>query len=273
MSLVTLMTVLHLRGDEVKMPNSAQSGNSVGRSSHNRIPKVINYCWFGGKPLPRLSQKCIASWKRACPDYEIKRWDETNFDVHQHPFVASAYEAGAWAFVSDWARLKILYDEGGIYLDTDIKLLRSLDDFLDNECYIGVQQPARLCTTGLGFGCVKSSIVVKKMLEQYDGQVFSWERAKELACPWLNDKVVREFGYAGDGCGDVVRLNNVTVYPCRYFDPISTGSSRNLMCLETASVSLYADSWGDAKKRFQRALVNGIGVDRVFKIKEWLGRV
>lgn len=255
-----------------KMSNPAQPENSVGRSSCNRIPKVINYCWFGGKPLPRLSQKCIASWKRVCPDFEIKRWDETNFDVHQHPFVASAYEKKAWAFVSDWARLKILYDNGGIYLDTDIMLLRSLDDLLNNECYIGVQQPAQLCTTGLGFGSVKSSVAVKEMLSQYDGRVFSWEKAMELACPWLNDRVVREFGYRGDGSGDVAHLDNLTVYPCRYFDPISTGSSKNLMCDESISVCLYANSWGDAKKRFRRAVINKIGVERVSRIKEWLGR-
>lgn len=254
------------------MTNLKQERTLGEHSACQKIPKVIHYCWFGGKPLPRLTQKCIASWKRVCPDYGIKRWDETNFDVRQHSFVASAYEAKAWAFVSDWARLKILYDNGGIYLDTDIKLIRSLDDLLDSECYIGVQQPARLCTTGLGFGCVESSVVVKEMLAQYDGLVFSWEKSKELACPWLNDRVVRKFGYSGDGSGEVMRLEKLTVYPCRYFDPISTGSAQNLMCPETVSMSLYADSWGNAKERFRRAAINGIGVDRVSKIKEWLGR-
>ena len=89
------------------------------------IPKIIHYCWFGGKELPIEVKKCIASWRKMCPDYEIIRWDESNFDVGQHPFVREAYKAKAWAFVSDYARLKVVYDNGGIYLDTDVETLRN----------------------------------------------------------------------------------------------------------------------------------------------------
>ena len=85
------------------------------------IPKIIHYCWFGGNPLPTDVKRCIESWKKMCPDYEIKRWDESNFDVNAHPFTKAAYEAKAWAFVSDYARLKVVCDNGGIYLDTDFK--------------------------------------------------------------------------------------------------------------------------------------------------------
>lgn len=91
------------------------------------IPKVIHYCWFGNNPLPNDVKKCIKSWEKYCPDYEIKRWDEHNFDVYQNEFIKSAYDAKAWAFVSDYARLKIIYDEGGIYLDTDVELQKNLD--------------------------------------------------------------------------------------------------------------------------------------------------
>lgn len=234
------------------------------------IPKIIHYCWFGGKPLPRTARRCLASWKKMCPDYEIKRWDESNFDVRQNPFVSSAYDAGAWAFVSDWARLKIVYDYGGVYLDTDVELLKSLDGLLDNPCYIGVQQPARLCTTGLGFGAAKASPVVQEMLAQYDGLQFSWNVSKKLACPYLNDKVVRARGYDGDGGGEVVSLDGLTVYPCRYFDPISTGDAPNMMCGDTISKSLYAHSWGSGKERLRRSLVNMIGTDRAQAIKKWL---
>ncbi len=90
------------------------------------IPKMIHYCWFGGKPLPKDVLDCIKTWKKYCPDYEIKRWDESNFDVNSHPFMKAAYEAKAWAFVSDYARLKVVYDNGGIYLDTDVELLKNL---------------------------------------------------------------------------------------------------------------------------------------------------
>lgn len=233
------------------------------------IPKVIHYCWFGGKPLPYAARKCLKSWKKQCPDFEIKRWDETNFDVNQHPFVKSAYEAKAWAFVSDWARLKIVYDEGGVYLDTDIELIKPLGPLLENnECYIGVQQSERLCTTGLGFGAVKASPVIEKMLSMYNGLEFTWESASELACPKLNDTVVRSLGFRGDGSGDVARFDGLTVYPCRYLDPIAPGNLQNLTCDDTVSISLYANSWGGASARFKRAVISAIGCERVEKIKK-----
>lgn len=103
------------------------------------IPKVIHYCWFGGKPIPNDVKKCINSWKKKCPDYEIKCWNESNFDVNAHPFTKAAYEAKAWAFVSDYARLKVVYDHGGIYLDTDVELLKNLDFLLKYDFYIGIE--------------------------------------------------------------------------------------------------------------------------------------
>lgn len=235
--------------------------------NNNVIPKVIHYCWFGGKPLPKLAKKCIFSWKKYCPDYEIKRWDESNFDVYQAPFIASAYDAKAWAFVSDWARLKVVSDEGGIYLDTDVELLKPLDFLLDNLCYIGVQQAGRLCNTGLGFGAVRASTVVQLMLAQYDDLEYRPEVSSQIACPWLNDRVIRELGYEGDGAGDPMRLPGVTVYPSRYFDPISTGNSDNLLGPDTVSVHLYAASWTSPAGRAKRTLANAIGIERVDAIK------
>lgn len=158
------------------------------------IPKIIHYCWFGGKPLPKDVLDCIKTWEKYCPDYEIKRWDESNFDVNSHPFMKAAYEAKAWAFVSDYARLKVVYDNGGIYLDTDVELLKKPDFLLENQCYIGIQQPESLCTTGLGFGAQKSSPVVQKMMECYDSISFTDQKKSTFACPWLNDKVIRSFG-------------------------------------------------------------------------------
>ena len=236
------------------------------------IPKVIHFCWFGGKPLPKLANKCIASWKKYCPDYEIKRWDESNFDVHQAPFIASAYDAKAWAFVSDWARLKIVFDEGGVYLDTDVELLKPLDPLLDNLCYIGVQQAGHLCTTGLGFGAAKASPVVQQMLAQYDTLQYMPEVASQIACPWLNDRVIRKIGYGGDGTGDPTRLPGDTVYPSRYFDPISTGDSENLLGPDTVSVHRYAASWTSPMGRAKRAFANAIGIERVDAIKRQIRR-
>ena len=100
------------------------------------IPKKIHYCWFGGNPLPETVQRCINSWRKFCPDYEIIEWNESNYNIHKIPFIAEAYDAKKYAFVSDYARLDIIYNEGGIYLDTDVELIRSLDTLLSNNSFI-----------------------------------------------------------------------------------------------------------------------------------------
>ena len=103
------------------------------------IPKIIHYCWFGGNPLPELAVKCIESWKKYCPDYEIKRWDESNFDLNCCDYVKEAYRAKKWAFVSDYARFKVLYDEGGLYFDTDVELIKPIDDIIERGPFMGAE--------------------------------------------------------------------------------------------------------------------------------------
>ena len=118
------------------------------------IPKKIHYCWFGGNPLPELAIKCLESWKKYCPDYEIIEWNETNFNLDSCEYVREAYQAKKWAFVSDYARLKVVYDNGGIYLDTDVELIKSLDRLLKNKSFFGTETTG-VVATGLGFGAEK----------------------------------------------------------------------------------------------------------------------
>ena len=135
------------------------------------IPKVIHYCWFGGNPLPELAIRYIDSWRQRCPDYEIKKWDETNFDVYSCDFVKEAYESKKWAFVSDYARLWIVFNYGGVYLDTDVELVKSLDELLDNKCFLGAETTGQV-NTGLGFGAEKNNVVVKLLLNEYNNRHF-----------------------------------------------------------------------------------------------------
>ena len=135
------------------------------------IPKVLHYCWFGGAPKPKNIQNCIRSWKKYCPDYEIIEWNEQNFDVSQSLYTRQAYDARRWAFVADYARLKILYEQGGIYMDTDVELLRPLDDLLAYPAFFGFQHNNEVAT-GLGFGAEAHSPVVKALLDDYDGLPF-----------------------------------------------------------------------------------------------------
>ena len=129
------------------------------------IPKIIHYCWFGRNPKPELAVKCIKSWKKRCPDYEIIEWNEDNFDISSCPlYVRQAYEAKKWAFVSDYVRLKVVYDEGGVYLDTDVELKKGLDALLAYDAYFGFEDGTHV-NTGLGFGAVKGAPILKEMMQ------------------------------------------------------------------------------------------------------------
>ena len=234
------------------------------------IPKVIHYCWFGGKNIPAEVKKCIRSWEKYCPNYKIIRWDETNIDVNCHPFMKAAYEAKAWAFVSDYARLKIVYENGGIYLDTDVELLKSLDVLLENKCFLGIQQSEKLCATGLGFGAVKASSVIFRLLQIYDEVRYSSDKQIEIACPYLNTKVLREVNY--HYTDEIWKNEEMTVYPCRYFDPLAPGDSKNLMCNDTISIHHYSMTWLSKKKQIKRRLICFLGEQRIDKIKNILRR-
>lgn len=233
------------------------------------IPKVIHYCWFGNNPLPFEVKKCINSWKKICPDYEIRRWDETNFDVYQNDFIKSAYGSKAWAFVSDYARLKIVYDEGGIYLDTDVELKKSLDELRKNEGFFAIQQEGHYCNTGLGFGAKKENEIVKTMLDLYDDLIYSEENKFSIACPYLNTKALEKYGY--NYSDDVIVIHNNLVLPPRFMDPIAPGKNKeNLLCNDTVSIHHYSASWMDDKTVRRRKIIRIIGEKRIYKIKKIL---
>lgn len=134
------------------------------------IPKIIHYCWFGGAPLPPSVQRCIDSWKKFCPEYEIMEWNEGNFDVGQYPYAREAYEAGKWAFVSDMARLCALIRYGGVYMDTDMELLAPVDGFLGFEGVLGFEAEERV-SSGL-IACVPGYPLIQSWLDSYEGDHF-----------------------------------------------------------------------------------------------------
>ena len=234
------------------------------------IPRIIHYCWFGENPLPKDVKKCIESWKKYAPEYEIIEWNESNFDVNSHPFTKAAYEAKSWAFVADYARLKVVYDNGGMYFDTDVELLKNPDFLLQNKCYIGVQQGAHLCTTGLGFGAVKFSPIVQKMMNKYDTLEFAIESKEKFACPYLNNSVLAELGYQYSE--KIWRHPLVTVYPCTFFDPIAPGDSQYLLGPDTVSIHHYAASWTGKTNQLKRKLFRFIGNENIYKLKKVLKR-
>ena len=230
------------------------------------IEKKIHYCWFGGKELPKHVKKCIDSWKYNCFDYEIIKWDENNFDINCHEFVKEAYKNKAWAFVSDYARLKIIYENGGIYLDTDVEVLKSFDSLLNNDCYFGQQQDGNYIATGLGFGAIKGIKIIKEMMDIYDNIVFNNEKRGEFACPKLNTPIIKKYGeYSKNDISEI--CGNIKIYPPKFFDPLAPGKTKNLLCDETYSIHHYNASWTEYNNRFKRKIINLIGQQRINKMK------
>lgn len=234
------------------------------------IEKKIHYCWFGGKELPKDAKKCIKSWKNKCPDYEIVKWDESNFDINCCEFVKEAYKNKAWAFVSDYARLKIIYEFGGIYLDTDVEILKNFDDLLESDCFLAQQQDGHYIATGLGFGASKGNYIIKEMLDCYNSIIFKNDRRDDFACPILNTSIIKKHcEYSND---DISIINdNVRIYPPKFFDPLAPGQTKNLMCEETYSIHHYNASWTSVGNRIKRKIIQFIGQDKIVLFKEKKG--
>lgn len=240
------------------------------------IPNKIHYCWFGGKELPADVKRCIESWKKYMPDAEIIRWDENNYDVNWLPYSEEAYEKKKFAFVSDVARLKIIYDEGGIYLDVDVELLKSFEQLRNCNMFCGFQTEAAdgkfYINTGLGFGARKSNVLVKKMLDDYKNThfVLSSGEMDLTSCPIRNSKVLEKEGFL---------LNNTrqemaegTVFPSDYFCPMDEKSGRINYSSNTYSIHHFSASWlslGGLIKKKVRML---IGIERWNGIKRLLKR-
>ncbi len=226
------------------------------------IPKTIHYCWFGRNKKSRLIEKCIESWHRYCPDYEIIEWNEDNFDINICPYVTQAYEQKKWAYVSDYARFYILNEYGGIYLDTDVELLKPLDDLLENDSFAGFASDD-IVATGLIFACNKNNWLCKSVLKSYDGEEFVWDNPdKILAIGRRVTKILTDSGLKTDGTMQTV--NSTVIYPKEYFNP-TDGDMRIKASDKAYSVHHYAATWFPAHKRFLNSIKRFIGSDNMKK--------
>ncbi len=207
------------------------------------IPKVIHYCWFGRGPLPDLAKKCINSWKKYCPDYEIVEWNEDNYDINKNQYMKEAYEAKKWAFVSDYARLDIIYSYGGIYLDLDVELLKPLDDLLCLSGFFGTEQTGYI-NTGIGFGSEKSNKLVQMMLEEYSNISFAFgEQIYDLTpCPKRNTLSINKLGFKYSA-KKLWKYENNIVFPPRFFCPINYETNEITITEDTYSIHLFNASW------------------------------
>ena len=227
------------------------------------IPKIIHYCWFGGKPLDEMAQKCINSWKIYFPEYEIIQWNEKNFDITQMDFMEKAYKDEKWAFVSDVVRLIVIYKFGGVYFDTDVEVISEYSDILKENTsgFLGIEK-LNVVSTGLGYGAVPAHPFIKALINIYEKIDYDEyvKHLEKIACPVLTTKLLVENGYIiedriQDCCG-------FTIYPSDYFSPIDYKTGKMKKTQNTHSIHWYNVSWNT--EQMKRAHIIEQRLYRVF---------
>ncbi len=237
------------------------------------IPKKIHYFWFGGNEKPKSVVKCIDSWKKHCPDYEIIEWNENNFDIHCMPFVEQAYDAKKYAFVSDVARLIVVYEQGGIYMDTDVEVIKPLDDLLKNKAYMGFENDKNVAS-GLGFGSEAGVEFFKEHIDEYKDEVFINEDGSlnMLGCPRVATRLLEKKGIELNGKEQII--DDVRIYPAEYFNPYDSITGVLKKTPNTYSIHWYDASWSDTSQsrlKINRFIRRIFGVNSIQKIKKLLG--
>ncbi|MCR5522215.1 MAG: glycosyl transferase [Clostridia bacterium] len=241
------------------------------------IPKTIHYCWFGGKPLPELAQKCIASWKKYCPDYEIIEWNESNFDFSECNYAREAYEAKKWAFITDYVRLKVLYENGGIYMDTDVEVLKPLDSLLQYEAVSGFESETQI-PTGL-IACREGLPIIGELLQEYDNIHFK----KDDGTLDLMTNVIRitntllKYGLKQNNT--LQTINGFTLLPKDYLCPKDLETGIITITDNTLTIHHFDGSWLPEEekyidslyrkysKKFPNKTAHRIAVAKVFTAK------
>lgn len=233
------------------------------------IPKVIHYCWFGGKPLPRLAVKCKRSWEKFFLGYEIKEWNERNFDVDAHPYTKYCYERGLWAYLSDFVRLAVVEREGGLYFDTDVEVVRFPGEILEeSSAFFGWETPEYI-NTGLGFAAEAHHPAIKAMLAMYDGLVVDERYVFECmqGCPKLNTEALVAYGLQRDGTKQVVC--DALILPMEHLCPFNDVTGELKKTDKTIAIHWFSKSphgrWAAWRAKFTRPLHRWFGVNVIRK--------
>lgn len=243
------------------------------------IPKVIHYCWFGRNPLPPLAIKCIASWKKYFPDYEIKEWNEDNFDVNILPYTRDAYQAKKYAFVSDYARFWVLYYYGGVYFDTDVEVIRPMDDLLAKGGFMGCEIDRKVnysVAPGLGIAVEAYHPIYKQLLDQYASRSFYLENGNMdlTTVVRITTDVLLKNGLRP--CADIQSVQGIIIYPVDYFNPWNDALGKMQKTRNTRSVHWYAKTWMDKEcvvwKWIKRIGHRIVGIETTLLIKSYLNK-
>lgn len=224
------------------------------------IPKVIHYCWFGGNELPESALNCIESWKKYCPDYEIKEWNESNFDINSCAYVKEAYEAKRWAFVSDYARFKILYENGGVYFDTDVELIRPIDDMIARGSFMGAENTVSgkkgnlMVNPGLGVAVAPKDALYRELTEAYHTRHFmkadgslNLKTVVAYTTELLKKKGLEERN-------EIQEVAGIYVYPKEFFCPMDYETGELSVTEQTRSIHHYSATWHSKTEEYAMTL-------------------
>lgn len=213
------------------------------------IPKIIHYCWFGPNPIPETEKKCIASWKRFFPDYDFKFWNEKTFDLDSAPlFAKQAYEHKRFAFVSDYVRVKVLHDFGGLYFDSDLEVLKGFDVVLKNNFnFLGFETKAHLGTAVMGF-CPRHKIL-REFLDYYENHPFLDEKGRmnNIANVTILTDILTPLGLISDG--SFQQVDDIYIYNREWFYPKKISNTEFCYTNETIAVHRCSNSWMTEKQR------------------------
>lgn len=221
-----------------------------------KIPKIIHYSWVGGAVKPASVLHCIESWKRYCPDYEIREWNETNYDFTQNAYMRQAYQAKKWGFVPDYARLDIIYECGGIYLDTDVEILRPLDSLLENNCFFGFENTGDdefFVNCGHGFGAIAHHEAIRKARDMYEHLSFVNEDGSLnlLASPHYTTRFLQQLGLVQENRDQ--QLHDIQVYASDVLCPKNFRTGKLHCTARTVSIHHFDASWVDEKIKAEMA--------------------
>ncbi|SDA41680.1 Glycosyltransferase sugar-binding region containing DXD motif-containing protein [Butyrivibrio sp. INlla18] len=232
-----IYSLMSLRVDEYEFPEKHDES----------IPKIIHWVWVGGGPVPDKNKKCIESWYKYCPDYEIKCWNEDNYDISKCTYMKQAYEAHKWGFVPDYLRLDVIYDYGGIYLDADVELVKPLDDLLFYDGFVGFQRNFAI-NLGLGFGCKAKNPTIRAMRDYYDSISFKTDSGYNLtASPVYNTRVLVRNGLIINN--ELQKVGDLLVFPTDVLDPKGAFSWTPKLTRHSYSVHHYDESWVNLEQK------------------------
>ena len=233
----------------------------------NKISRTIHYCWFGGNALPDAAKECISSWKKYFPDYEVKEWNESNFDIHCCKYVEKAYEQKKWAFVSDYARFWILYNYGGLYFDTDVEVIKNFQRLIDKGPFMGCEEAGNnifSANPGLGLSANPGLGLYKEILNYYENIAFDFKEGNVETVVTHTTQILKETGFKG--IGDIEYIDGIYIYPPEYFCPMNQFTGKITITSNTCSIHHYTASWQNGYSRFKAKLQKIVGLNVTNKI-------